>query len=347
MLVNNKIHVLVVDDSFFMRKLLREILEADPQIKVVGTAKDGEEAIVKSKELKPDVITMDYNMPDKNGIETIQEIFSFNSKNKPSIVMISAHTTAGSGILLDCLRAGAVDFITKPSGELSMDIDKIKDEILLKVHIASLAKVQIFPSKSQFLKKEKEESLILSEKVIVIGSSTGGPPLVEDIIELLPSDLSATVIVVQHMPEYFISRFAERLNKIAPLGVFEAKDGDFMTKSKIYIVPADFDFEISENKRIKLNKLTSSLGAKPSIDNTMMAIAKMYKEKVVGVILSGMGEDGLLGCREIKKMGGKVIVQDPTTAVIDSMPNSIISAELADEILKPNIIPSYLVNLVK
>jgi two-component system chemotaxis response regulator CheB len=347
MSVKNKIHVLVVDDSFFMRKLLREILESDPNIEVVGTAKDGDEAIIKSKELNPDVVTMDYNMPGKNGIQAIEEIFTFNTNKKPAIVMISAHTTQGSSIVLDCLRAGAVDFITKPSGELSMDIDTIKDEILLKIHIASMANVVIYPTKKSFSIKEKDESLILTDKVVVIGSSTGGPPLVEDIIGLLPIDLPATVVIVQHMPEYFISRFAERLNKITPLHVYEAKNGDYMTIGKIYVVPADFNFEILENKRIKLTEPSSWTGARPSIDNAMTNIAKIYKEEVVGIILSGMGEDGLFGAKEIKRMGGKMIAQDPKTAVIDSMPNAIISAHLADEILAPMHIPNYIVNLVK
>lgn len=346
-MAKSKIRVLVVDDSFFMRKLLREILESDPGIEVIGTAKSGEEAIEKNKELHPDVITMDYNMPDKNGIEAIEEILSSGLMKKPAIVMISAHTTAGSTVALDCLRAGAIDFIAKPSGELSMDIDTIKDEILLKIHIASLAKVTVYPKYCKPEIKEKKDILTLAEKVIVIGSSTGGPPLVEDILGSLPAGLNATVIVAQHMPTYFISRFAERLDKITALRVTEAKDGDFMTEGKIFIVPAGYDFEILENKKIKLNPIGNPEGAKPSIDVTMQAIAKIYKDKVVGVILSGMGEDGLLGIKAIKEAGGWAIAQDPETAVISSMPKAIIEANLSNEILPPEKIPSHLVSLIK
>lgn len=342
----NKIRVLIVDDSFFMRKLLREILESDKGIEVVGTAKDGDEAIQKSKELMPDVITMDYNMPGKNGIDSIKKILEIKTKKRPAIIMISAHTLSGSSISMDCLRFGAVDFISKPSGELSMDIETIKDDILLKIHIASMAKVTIYKEHKQPQKFEKIESKKLSSKVVVIGSSTGGPPLVEDLIQLLPLNLNATVVIVQHMPTFFICRFADRLDKVTPLRVLEARDGDKMTIGKIYLVPADFDFEISEDKTIKLIPLGNYEGAKPSIDRAMESVVKIYKDKVIGVILSGMGEDGLIGARIIKKAGGVMIAQEPKTAVIDSMPNSIISAGLADKILPPNKIPESLVLLV-
>lgn len=343
----NKISVLIVDDSFFMRKMLREILESDPKIIVVGTAKDGEEAVLKSVELKPDVITMDYNMPVKNGIEAVSEILKLNSLSKPSIIMISAHTKSGSNEALDCLRCGAIDFVTKPSGELSMDIDKMKDEILLKIHMASMAKVTVYPHHKKMGIQEKVSSLVLSDKVVVIGASTGGPPLVEDIIEMLPKDLSATVIVAQHMPPYFISRFADRLDKLTPLSVSEAKDGDYLTTGRVYLVPADFDFSILENKTIRLNTLSYFEGANPSIDRAMEAVVKVYGSNVVGVILSGMGEDGLVGAKKIKQAGGVMIAQDPKTAAIDSMPSAIISAGLADEILPPSKIPISFISLIK
>jgi two-component system chemotaxis response regulator CheB len=343
----NKISVLIVDDSFFMRKMLREILESDPKILVVGTAKDGEEAVVKSLELNPDVITMDYNMPIKNGVEAIKEILKLNVVKKPSVIMISAHTTSGSSEALDCLRCGAVDFITKPSGELSMDIDKMKDEILLKIHMASMAKVTVYPKHKKMGIQEKIESSVLAENVIVIGASTGGPPLVEDIIEMLPKDLSATVIIAQHMPPYFISRFAERLDKLTPLSVSEAKDGDYLTMGKVYLVPADFDFVILENKTIRLNTLSYFEGANPSIDRAMESVVRVYGKKVVGVILSGMGQDGLIGAKRIKQAGGVMIAQEPSTAAIDSMPNAIISAGLADKILSPNEIPIGFISLIK
>lgn len=342
-----KIRVLIVDDSFFMRKLLREILILDRQIEVVGVASGGEEAIIKNRELKPDVITLDYNMPGRDGIAVIKDLLDLSLEHKPAVIMISAHTLSGSGVALDCLRAGAIDFIPKPSGELSMDIETIKDEIILKIHVAALAKVTTHPQVKKDLNGEKVDSLVSSEKVVVIGSSTGGPPLVEDIISLLPADLKATVIIAQHMPPYFISRFAERLSKLTPLDVTEAKDGDFMLVGKVYVVPADFDFEISESKRVKLSELGKYQGAKPSIDRVMEATVKIYKQNVIGVILTGMGEDGLLGAKRIKKAGGLMIAQDPMTAVIDSMPNAIIDAKLADEILLPVSIPGRLVSLTK
>lgn len=344
----NEISVLIVDDSFFMRKLLREILESDPKIRVVGTARDGDEAIIKSRELKPDVITMDYSLPGRNGMDTLKEILLLNPDKKPSVIMISAYTLTGSTVALDCLRAGAVDFITKPSGELSMDIETIKEEILRKINVAFLAKIIVYPEhhkKAGLL--EKAQSLTLSDKVVVIGSSTGGPPLVEDIIESLPVKFSGTVIVAQHMPPYFIGRFAERLDKTSSLSVTEAKDGDLMTEGRVYLVPADFDFEISEDRRIKLSVLGNYDGAKPSIDRVIDSAVKVYNDKVICVILSGMGEDGHLGAKKAKENSSYVIAQDPDTATIRSMPESIILSGLADEILIPSEIAKRLTSLIK
>jgi two-component system, chemotaxis family, protein-glutamate methylesterase/glutaminase len=347
---NKKIRVLVADDSFFMKRLLGEILDSDESIEVVGKAKDGKEAVEMAINLKPDVITMDYNMPFLNGAEAIREILGKVKKQPPAVIMISAYTKEGADETIECLRSGAVDFIAKPSGELSLDIDKIADEIIKKVYSASRAKVRRYP----FEKPEKIDKVELcdesAKKIVVIGSSTGGPPLVEDIVLNLPSDLNAAVLLVQHMPSFFIKKFSARLNKLTSLHVSEAKEGDNLSLGSIFMAPSDAELGVIEknnNRIIKFSDDSEYLGPKPSINAVMESCSKLYKNNAVGVILTGMGVDGTKGAELIKKSGGYIIAQDPETAVIDSMPNSVIDAGIVDEVLSPEKIVKRIIELTK
>jgi len=295
---SDKIRVLIVDDSFFMKKLLKELLLTDEMIEVVGQAKDGEEAVVKARELKPDVITMDYNMPGLNGVHAIQEILADPNTNEPSIIMISAYTGEGSEEAMEALRVGAVDFIQKPSGELSLDIDKIKDEILEKVHIASRARVRTYTHIKR-VKKKKKRPRTLAVKVVVIGSSTGGPPIVEDILTSLPDNFPAAVVVAQHMPEFFTNKFAERLDRLTALWVKRAQDGDTLKAGQVIVAPADthFSLEGSNGERtIHLRERHEThRGPRPNIDEVMGEVAENYGSEVIGIVLTGMGDDGRKG----------------------------------------------------
>jgi len=351
-MLQKKIRVLVVDDSFFMKKLLRDLLQTDPNILVVGEAKDGVEAIAQAMCLKPDVITMDYNMPEMNGAEVIRKILADPANSSPAVVMISSYVKEGANETMECLRAGAVDFVLKPSGELSFDIDKVKDEIIGKVHLAARARVRISHlSDLGSVKKEKVASEP-AKKAVVIGSSTGGPPVVEDILLKLSSNLKSAVFVGQHMPEYFTGKFAERLDGLSPMKIKKAEDGDVVLSGVVYISPSSQKITIREkgkNKEkkmvIHLEDVSSSECLSPSIDDLMISVAKIYAPNIIGVILTGMGEDGKEGMREIKKLGGKTIAQDPKTAVIDSMPNEVIENGLADEILAPEKIAQKIIEL--
>lgn len=345
-----KIKTLIVDDSFFMRKLLREILETDKEIEVVGEAHDGAQAIAETLRLSPDVITMDYHMPIMNGAEATKKILSLGEKKFPAIIIISAYTATGVKETLECLRSGAVDFIQKPSGELSIDIKDISAEILAKIHVAATAKIRGFSK----IKEKKERKVSCdnkyTEKIIVIGASTGGPPVVEDILVNLKPSLEAMVIVVQHMPKYFTASFAERLNRISPIAVAEAKAGELINTSQILLAPGDTDMSIEDTgngkELIQLFDRHMITCPHPSIDVAMQSIAKLKRKKIVGVILSGMGNDGTEGARSIKQAGGYVIAQDPKTAVVNSMPKSIMDNELVDEVLPPNKIAKRLMELV-
>jgi two-component system, chemotaxis family, protein-glutamate methylesterase/glutaminase len=333
------IRVLVVDDSFFMRKLLCELLEKDPSIEVVGNAKDGIEALGQAVKLKPDVITMDLNMPRMNGLTATGAILK-EPGHLPAIVMISAFTAVDAKETLECLRAGAVDYVQKPSGELSLDIEKIADEIIRKIKMA--ARAHVYRHKEIPLKDQKEKVEIRhATKVIVIGASTGGPPVVEDIIAGLPVNLGAAVLIAQHMPGYFTDKFAARLDGMSSLPVKEAEDSEAVKANTVYLTPGGFDTTLvrkAEDGRcfIKLKKVENTKGKLvPSIDRLMESAAEVYSGKVLGIELTGMGKDGLAGAKAIKKSGGYFIAQSPDTAVVSSMPDEIIEAKLANEILSP------------
>ncbi len=349
-----KIKVLIVDDSFFMRKLILELLSSDPSIIIVGEAKDGNEAIEMTDQYKPHVVTMDYNMPGMNGAETTAKILQ-DLDHQPSIIMLSVCTKEGADETLRSLRAGAVDFIAKPSGELSMDIDKVKDELLAKIKVAAEAHIQKsseFDKKILSLAKKSKHA----SKVVVIGASTGGPPVLEDILTGLPADLKIAILVVQHMPEKFTKNFAERLDNIIAFNTKEAEEGDMIKTGTCLVAPGgkhmlveirEEDDELESERIIHLTKEPPILGLRPSIDVLMKTVAHCFGNKTIGIILTGMGIDGTDGMRAIKKAGGYTITQTPETTVVDSMPKSIIKQGLAEEILNPVDITKKIIELSK
>jgi len=349
--MKNKIKVLIVDDSFFMRKLLRDVLGASQSIEIVGEAKNGVEAIGEVLRLKPDIITMDFNMPDLNGAQTTEKILN-ETDYRPAIIMLSAYTQEGTKETFKSLRSGAVDFISKPSGELSLNIEVIKDELIDKIKLANQAKIKkyskIKPKKSSNKKPKKTPVA----KIIVIGSSTGGPPVVENIISKLPEDLPAAVMVAQHMPKRFTEAFAKRLNKITTMEVREAKENDLVMSGLTLVAPGSHNTKVDKKEiagiEKEIVKISKEMGKKdlcPSIDTLMTSIADCYGDKAVGIILTGMGSDGAEGIKKIKEAGGYAIVQDPKTTVVDSMVQSTIDLGVVDEILKPEDIVKKIIEL--
>jgi len=345
-----KIKVLVVDDSFFMRRLLRELLSEDEEIEVVGEARDGEEAVSMAEKWKPDVVTMDFNMPKLNGVEATRKLMH-QAGPIPMVVMISAYTKEGANETLQSLRAGAVDFITKPSGELSLDIKTIGEEIIRKIKVASGARVRTFKDiKAQ--KRIKNTVLRAPKTVVIIGASTGGPPVVEDILHALPGDLDVAVVVIQHMPKFFTETFARRLNEISGLPTHEAIPGEELKGGLIYLSPGNFHISFVKSTGDDLQPalyfaLTPEIPhtGLSSIDSAMNALAKYFPGKIIAVELTGMGCDGLEGIAALKEVGAYIIVQDPTTAAVDSMPNAIIDAKFANVILPPEKIPAKIIEL--
>jgi len=331
--------VLVVDDSFFMRTLVSDMLSSNPEIEVVGTAKDGNDAMKKLATLKPDVITLDYLMPGLSGLRALKRIM----RELPTpVIMLSAYTQEGTAATIECLEAGAVDFVPKPSGAVSADIEKVRDKLTEKIIRASKVNIQKIKSilARERVKQFLAPGIAVRERVFVIGSSTGGPSVLELVLSELPSNFPAALLVVQHMPAKFTRSLAERLNRTSEILVKEAEEGDVIEPGTAYVAPGDFHMTVEKTMIDGLSKgvihlnqgpLVHSL--RPSVDVTMKSVAEVYGKNVVGIILTGMGRDGAEGMRAIKRRKGKTIAQDEATSLIFGMPREVIEKGDADCVL--------------
>jgi len=326
------IKVLVVDDSLFMRTLISDMLNSDPEIEVIDTAKDGAEAVKKIPKMKPDVVTLDLVMPGWDGLTTLKHIMI---EDPTPVIMLSAYSKKDADITIECLEAGALGFVLKPSGELSLDIQTIKHELLEEVKAASKADVGRIKSLITRKRKKPKRKLPLLNKIIVIGASTGGPQTLEAILSSLPFNFPSPIIVLQHLPtRFFTQSLAERLNEISELEVKVAGDNEVIQTGEVYLAPSGFQLTLKTRltdtiiqlREDKSNELT------PSIDITMKSVAKIYNGNAVGVILTGMGRDGREGMEAIKEAGGKTIVQDESSLIF-GMPKSVIDEGIADKVL--------------
>lgn len=346
----SRIRVLVVDDSAFMRKIISDILTSSPDIEVIGRAKNGQEAIEKTTQLRPDVITMDIEMPGLDGLHALGYIMS---ECPTRVIMLSGAESRQADVTMIAFQYGAVDFILKPSGNISLDMAKIKDELLKKVKAASNVEVRklgfIEEHKSDVSgtepPKEKNEPAKNNKihKIIVIGTSTGGPRALQQVIPLLPSNIGAPILVVQHMPPGFTKSLAERLDSQSILKVKEAVEGDILQDGTVYIAPGDYHMTVKQQKInggqkeiIALTRGEKVQGVRPSVDVLLSSVAPIFGHNSVGVILTGMGSDGLDGIRKLKLAGGQVIAEDESTCVVYGMPRSVIEQQLADYILPIN-----------
>lgn len=354
-----KIKVLIADDSFFMRKLTRRLLEEAGDFEVVGEAKDGAEAVEMAKHLHPEVMTMDYNMPLLTGAMATRQIV-LEVKPTPAIVMLSAYTKEGAEETLESLRAGAVDFVCKPSGELSLDIDKVAKELLEKLRLASHSQVQGLPEflwqKKAGLQTEAKRMGHIAQKgkeppwLLLMGASTGGPPVIEEILTHLKANLPVAVLIVQHMPPHFTKSFAERLDKMSEFAVREAVDGDLCGAGLALVAPGDYHMAlqyVDGEYIVKLNQDPPREGLRPSIDVLFESVAPIWKGRLVAVELTGMGEDGCSGIKDIRKIGGYIIAQSKETTVVNSMPGSVVEKGLADAVLSPLKIAEKINSLCK
>lgn len=345
------IKVLIVDDSALIRKILGDVLNSDEEIKVIGTARNGKEALEKIETLQPDIVTLDIEMPVMDGITTLKTIVD---KHKIPVIMISSLTSKGADLTLKALNEGAVDFLPKPTNIFNMSDIEIKNQIINKIKT-------VFRSKYIPTKDEKETKTLEKPKIkvqnlpkdfrtiITIGTSTGGPRALQNVIPQLPSDINGTVLIVQHMPPKFTKSLADRLNSISNIIVKEAEDEEVIVRGYGYIAPGDYHMTVikdSNKLKISLNKDPQVMGLRPTVDKLMESIANIESYEKVGVILTGMGSDGAKGIVKMKKAGSYTIAQDESTSVVYGMPKSAIATNCIDRIIPLNKIAEEIINKV-
>ncbi|MFH1398079.1 MAG: chemotaxis response regulator protein-glutamate methylesterase [Candidatus Omnitrophota bacterium] len=341
--MEEKIRVLVVDDSFLMRRVISDMINNSPGFEVVGKAKDGKEALVKVYSLKPDIVTLDINIPLMDGLCVLEEIMR---KQPTRVIMVSAYTRAGTSATIKALELGAIDFIAKPSGEISLDLNKLEQEIISKLKMASRVDLDKF---SALAKPVKKPGAVI-KKIVVIGASTGGPKAVLDIMQYIPVENNAAFIIVQHMPKGFTLSFAERISWQTGIKTKEAEEGDEIMSGKVYVAPAGFHLVLEKGYsgvKVKFTEDPLVNFVRPSIDVTMTSVAGIFGKDVIGVILTGMGKDGMEGARSIKSKGGYVVVQDEKTSVIWGMPKAVHDAGLADKVLPLSQIPKMIMERIE
>jgi two-component system chemotaxis response regulator CheB len=348
-----KIEVLVVDDSAYMRKVISNLLQSDENIVVVDTARDGLDALDKIKQWKPDVVTLDVEMPKLDGLSALERIMR---ECPTAVVMLSSLTQEGSDTTIKALTMGAVDFVPKPSGAISIDIHKVKEDLVTKIKVAAKASLTNLRSSIAATSSGVAPEIpvvqrgvnltIAPQKLVVIGSSTGGPNALQQVIPRLPGNLPAAVLVVQHMPPGFTASLANRLNESSPLEVCEAKEGDLVQTGKVYIAPGAYHMVLRSKTIIGLNQNPPVHSVRPAVDVTLESAVNYYGPKLVGVILTGMGYDGSKGMAALKKAGGKTVVQDEATCVVYGMPRVVVEMGKADKVLPVQKIADEIVSML-
>ncbi|MFJ2539748.1 chemotaxis response regulator protein-glutamate methylesterase [Pseudomonas sp. NPDC087614] len=360
------VKVLVVDDSGFFRRRVSEILSADPSIQVVGTATNGKEAIDQALALKPDVITMDYEMPMMDGITAVRHIMQ---RCPTPVLMFSSLTHEGARVTLDALDAGAVDFLPKNFEDISRNPEKVKQLLCEKVHSISRSNRRFSgysapapvaapaptptPAASSFSSHSSAAARPApapapprtsaasasapapkrkAYKLVAIGTSTGGPVALQRVLTQLPANFPAPIVLIQHMPAAFTKAFAERLDKLCRISVKEAEDGDILRPGLALLAPGGKQMMIDGRGAVKILPGDERLNYKPCVDITFGSAAKSYGDKVLAVVLTGMGADGREGARLLKQGGSSVWAQDEASCVIYGMPMAIVKADLADAV---------------
>jgi len=345
---NKKFRVLIVDDSAFMRKVLEHIFNADDQLQVAGHAKDGREAVAMAESLKPDIITMDINMPHMDGLQATAQIMTTNPR---PIVIVSSESKEGAASTLKALELGAIEFVGKPSSGVDLDMHSVKDELLRKVRMA--AKVRVVRTASRLaLTLQGASGNVAPAKpspavrtapvipadqrfpVVVLGASTGGPATVMRLAPGFTRDFPAAVFLVQHMPASFTTQYAAQLAEFTSIRVKEAEANETLQPGTLYICPGAQHLRVTPAGRIQLDTTSGRInGYLPNIDVTMETVAAYAGAMSIGVVLTGMGNDGANGAKAIKSAGGMVLAQDEATSVIFGMPAEAIKLAAVDQVL--------------
>jgi two-component system chemotaxis response regulator CheB len=330
-----KVRVLVVDDAVVIRKLLTDALATDPEVEVVGTAGNGRIALSKIELLRPDLVTLDVEMPEMDGLATLRAI----RRRLPRlpVVMFSTVTAQGASATLEALAAGASDYVAKPAnvGSVTAAIAAIRGELLPR--IKALCGRAAVPAPPSPVATVSRPAVIAVRRVpieaVVVGISTGGPNALAEVLPALPPDLPVPVLIVQHMPPVFTRLLAERLGARCALPVVEAVAGEAIAAGKVYLAPGDFHMTISPRWQVALGQGPPENSCRPAVDVLFRSAAAICGPGALGVVLTGMGSDGLHGCQAIRAAGGTVLAQDEATSTVWGMPGFVARAGLADQIV--------------
>ncbi|MFO0752708.1 MAG: chemotaxis response regulator protein-glutamate methylesterase [Thermodesulfovibrionales bacterium] len=353
------VKVLIVDDSAFMRNALSSMLSSDPEIQIVGTARDGLEAIEKIAQLRPDIVTMDVEMPRMDGIAALKQIME---RSPVPVIMVSSITTEGAKVTLDALDLGAVDFIPKNLSELSVNIVKIREILIDKIkHLgrkglpgrrfrpaerATSSSNIAEPSRPLPVRTTGERRI----GIVAIGTSTGGPKALQEIIPRLPKGFPVPIVIAQHMPPNFTGPFAERLNQLSEITVKEATDGEALRPGLALVAPGGGHMRVARGRGIEtvvsISTNKEEYIYRPSVDALMASVAELFPGRALGVILTGMGNDGLKGLTSLKGTGGRIFAQNEETCVVFGMPKAVVDAGIADKVLSLEEIAGEILNSV-
>lgn len=357
-----KIRVLIVDDAVVIRKILMDELSTDPDIEVVGTAPNGKIALQKIPQLQPDIVTLDVEMPEMDGLETLVHL----RKDYPKlpVIMFSTLTERGAAATMEALARGASDYVTKPAnvGKVTNAKETVREDLIRKIkalvytraplpknHPVGTPKLIIpkIPSVGGVPSLSRGNRAI---KMVVIAVSTGGPNALAKVIPLLPEDLEVPIVMVQHMPPMFTKLLAERLDSQSKVKVVEGAEGMPVQKGHVYIAPGNFHMIVQGTSSLpvlNLNQEQPENSCRPAADPLFRSAVQLMGGDILGVVLTGMGQDGMLGCREVKEAGGIIIAQDRDTSVVWGMPGAVVEDGLADKILPLESIAGEIIRAVR
>jgi two-component system chemotaxis response regulator CheB len=327
-----KIRVLIVDDAVVFRRAVAEELSADPALEVVGTAANGRIALAKLPQINPDLVVLDVEMPELDGLATLRELRK--SYPKLPVIMFSALTERGADATLDALALGATDYFAKPSGGLDASLRVIRDELIPE--IKALCRRPVIPAQAAATPSSPPAAGPRRVDVVAVGTSTGGPNALAELFAGIPADFPVPILIVQHMPPMFTKLLAERLSARFPIKVEEGRPGGFLRPGHAWIAPGNHHLAVAADGvgvRVLLNQDPPENSCRPAADVLFRSVARTFGPTALAVVLTGMGQDGLRGCEAIRGAGGQVLVQDEPTSVVWGMPGFVARAGLADRVL--------------
>ena len=353
-----KIRVLVVDDSVVIRRMVSDVLSREPDIEVAGAAADGRIALQKIEQVNPDIVTMDVEMPVMDGLETLKQLRK--THRRLPVIMFSTLTERGASATIDALASGAVDYVTKPAnvGSAAAALEKIRAELIPKIR-AHVPRSTAFASRSTLLPVTQAGRTPMPSsprpvsnriEVVAIGTSTGGPNALSELLPLLPDRFPVPVVIVQHMPPLFTRFLAERLSSKSQIHVMEAENKQELLPGNAYIAPGDFHMVVERNQdgvRLRTQQEHPENSCRPAVDVLFRSVAEVYRCDTLAVIMTGMGQDGLRGCERIREAGGQILAQDAASSVVWGMPGFVVNAGLADVVLPLEQIAGEIVRRVR